>query len=59
MKIIRKPRPIVNELKTVSNVKSYIVLYMELYESKDDIADKEYMKEYGATAACSLSITKH
>ena len=59
MKIIRKPRPIGNELKTVSDAKSNIVLHMELHESKDDMADKEYMKEYGATTACSLRITKH
>ena len=57
MKIIRKPCPIGNELKTVSNAAMHIVLHMELHEPKEDMAEKEYVKEYGATTACSLRLT--
>ena len=51
MKNIGKPGPTGNELKTVSDAKSNIVLLMELHESKDDMANKEYIKENGATSA--------
>ena len=56
MKIIRKPRPIGNELKTVSDASTHIVLHMELHEHKEDMADKEYVYEYGATTACGSQI---
>ena len=59
MKIIFKPWPIGNELKTVSNASTHIVLHMELLEPKEDMADKEYVKEYGATTADCLRITAH
>ena len=59
MKIIRKPRPIGNELKTVSDATTNIVLHMELHESKEDMAEKEHVKEFGATTASCLRITKH
>ena len=59
MKIIRKPRPIGNELKTVSDASTHIVLHIELHEHKEDMADKEYVYEYGATTACCLRITNH
>ena len=45
------------KLKTVSDASTHIVLHMELHEPKEDMADKEYVKEYGATAACCLRIT--
>ena len=32
---------------------------MGLYEPKEDMADKESVKEYGATTACCLFITAH
>ena len=57
-KIIRKPRPIGNELKTVSDAKTNIVLHMELNEAKEDMATKPYVAEFGATAACSVRITE-
>ena len=46
MKIIRKPRPIGNELKTVCDSKSKIVLHMEMHESKENMEEKEFRKEY-------------
>ena len=58
MKIIRKPRPVGNELKTVCDGKSKIVSHMELHEAKEDMASKEYNKEFGATTGCVLRITE-
>jgi hypothetical protein len=59
MKIIRKPRPIGNKLKTVSDAKTNIVLHMEMHEPKEHMAEKDYVAEYGATTACCLRITQH
>ena len=59
MKIIRKPCSIGNELKTVSNAATHIVLHMELHEAKEDMAEKEYVKEYCTTTACSLHLTNY
>ena len=53
IKIIR------NELKTVSDAATHIMLHMELHEPKEDMAEKEYVKEYGATTACSLRLTNY
>lgn len=58
MKIIRKPRPIGNELKTVSDGRSNIVVHMELHEAKEDMANKDYVSDFGATTACCLRITE-
>ena len=59
MKIIRKPRPIGNELKTVIDANTHIVLHMELHESKEEMANKDHVKELGATAACCLRLTDY
>ena len=59
MKILRKPRPVGNELKTVSDASTHIVLHMELHEPKEDMAEKEYVDEFGATTACCLRITEY
>ena len=59
MKIIRKPGPIGNEHKAVSDASTHIVLHMELHEPKEDMAEKEFVKEYGATTACSLRLTNY
>ena len=55
MKIIRKPRPIGNKFKTVRDAATHIVLHMELHEPKEDMAEKEYVKEHRATTACRAS----
>ena len=55
MKIIRKP--VGNELKTVSDANTHIVLHMELHESKEEMANKDHVRELSATAACSLRLT--
>ena len=59
MKIIMKPHPIGNKLKTISNAATQIVLHMELHEPKEDMTEKEYVKQYGATTACSLHLTNY
>ena len=59
MKIIHKPWPVGNELKTVSDANTHIVLHMELHESKEEMANKDHVKELGATAACSLRLTDY
>ena len=59
MKIIRKTRPTGNELKTVSDAATHIVLDMELHEPKEDMAEQEYVKECGAMTACSLRLTNY
>ena len=58
MKIKRKPRPIGNKFKNVCNGRSKIVLNLELHKGKDIIPTKEYFKEFGATTACTLRLTK-
>ena len=59
MKIISKPQPISNELKTVSDASAHIVLHTDLHEPKEDMADKEYVKDYGARTACCWYISLH
>ena len=46
MKIIRKRRPIGNELKTVCDGRSNIVLHIELYERKELMKNKEYVDQF-------------
>ena len=58
MKIKRKPRPIGNEIKDLADASSNIVIQMELYEGKEDMAEKEHVKKLGATCATSLRLTK-
>ena len=59
MTIIRKPHPIGNKLETVSNAATHIVLHMELHQPKEDMAEREYVKEYGTTTSCSLRLTNY
>ena len=58
IKIIRKPRPIGNEIKNLSDAASNIALNMELYEGKDIMAAKYYLKPFGATTATALRLTQ-
>ena len=58
IKIKRKPRPIGNEVKDMSDATSMIVIRMELYEGKDPMSTKEYVKEYGATCATTLRLAE-
>ena len=48
-KIIRKPRPIGNEIKNLEDAASQIVLNLELYEVKEPMVTKEFVKPCGAT----------
>ena len=58
MKIIRKPRPIGNEFKNMSDSRTNIVNHLELYEGKEYMASKKYVGEYGATTATVLRLTQ-
>ena len=58
IKIIRKPRPIGNEIKNLADAKTNIVLHMELYEGKEYMQNKPYSKDLGATAATCLRLTE-
>ena len=57
IKIKRKPRPIGNELKDLSDGRSNIVLNLELYEGKDAMQLKEHVNKYGATCAATIRLT--
>ena len=58
IKIKRKPRPIGNEIKDLSDASSMIVVHMELYEGKGPMASKEYVPEFGATCATTLRLVR-
>ena len=49
-KIKGKPRPVENYFKTMCNGRSKIVMHIELYECKEFMAKKDYVKELDATA---------
>ena len=53
-----KPRPIGNEMKNMSDGISKIVLHLKLYEGRDIMCDKKYVKGFGATTATTLQLTK-
>ena len=56
IKLIRKPRPIGNEIKNLSDAASNIVLKLELYEGKDIMNDKDHAKKFGATATTTTRL---
>ena len=58
MKIIRKPRPIGNEIKNMSDGATNIATVLELYEGREIMSQKEWVKEYGATTATVLRLTQ-
>ena len=51
IKIIRKPRPVGNKIKNISDASSHIVMNLGLYEGKELMAYKTHVKEYGRTTA--------
>ena len=58
MRIIRKPRPTGSEIKNLSDPASNIVLNMELYEGKDIMAAKDYVRTFGSAIATTLRSTQ-
>lgn len=46
VKIIRKPRPVGNELKDMSDARCHIVIKLDLHEGKDDLALKEHVRKF-------------
>ena len=59
VKIIRKPRPVGNEIKDMSDARTNIVVRLELNEGRQRMQEKEFVPEYGATTATVLRLTKH
>ena len=58
IKIICKPRPVGNEIKNLSDPASNIVLKLQLYEGKDIMAARDYVKTFGAAIATTLRLTQ-
>ena len=58
VKIIRKPRPIGNELKNMADGRSKVVLKLEVMQGKEVNKNKEYNQEFGATTGAVLRLTK-
>ena len=57
IKIIRKPRHVGNEVKNLVDAASQIVLNLELYEGKEPMSTKEFVKPFGATTATTIRLT--
>ena len=58
IKIIRKPRHVGNEVKNLVDAASQIVLNLELYEGKEPMSTKEFVKPFGATTATTIRLTQ-
>ena len=58
VKIIRKSRPVGNEIRNMSDALSHIVMNLVLYEGKELMADTTHVKEYGATTATILHLAQ-
>ena len=56
MKIIQKLRPVGNVFRNVADVQTKIDVKLELYLGREPMAQKEHMKEQGATTACVLCL---
>ena len=54
---IQKPRPVGNEVKNLTDVASQIFLNLELYEGKEPMSTKEFVKPFGATTATTIRLT--
>ena len=59
VKIIRKPRPVGNEVKNLADAASHIVLKLELYKGKEPMSTKEFVKPFGATTTIRLTQPYH
>ena len=58
IKIIRKPRPVRNEVKNLADAASHIVLNLELYKGKEPMSTKEFVKPFGARTATTIRLTQ-
>ena len=58
IKIICKPNPIGNKIKTMSGAASNIMLKLEFYERTTFMQDKDQMPKLGATTATTLQLTE-
>ena len=46
------------EIKDMPDAATNIVVQFELYEGKEDLANKEHVKQFSATCATTLRLTK-
>ena len=58
IKIIRKLRPIGNEIKNLADGRTNIVLKLELYEGREPMSKKKHVDKYGATSATTPRLTE-
>ena len=58
IEIIRKFRPIGNEIKNMLDAMSQIVINLELYEGKDIMSGKDHVREHSATTATTMCLTQ-
>ena len=56
MFVMRKPEPLGAEYKTLADGDTGVMLHMELQEGKERMQKKQFVKEFGATCACTLRI---
>jgi hypothetical protein len=52
--IIRKPEPLGTEFKTTACPITGCMLHMEIQRGKEKMKEKQYNREIGATAGCTL-----
>ena len=58
IKILRKLRPVGNGVKNLADAASQIVLNLELYEGKEPMSTKEFVKSFGATTTTTIRLTQ-
>lgn len=58
MHVPRKPTPVGRETHTAADVETGVIIWSELYEGKDRMADKEFVAEYSKSSALALRCSK-
>ena len=59
MFVERKPEPLGAEMEDCADAQCGCIFGIEINEGATEMAKKEYVNEYGGTAACSLRLSKH
>ena len=55
----RKPEPLGCELEEIADAATGAIFCLEINEGKDRMAEKKWVDEYGATAACNLRLSEN
>ena len=58
MVVVRKPTPVGRENHTTADLETGVIIWVEIYEGKDRMREKEFVTEYGAGCATMLRCTK-